>query len=43
MQKLQSYALNTTVQLGALVREVRKEQGLTQLDVAGWQVSAIIS
>lgn len=35
MQKLQSYALNTTVQLGALVREVRKEQGLTQLDVAG--------
>jgi HTH-type transcriptional regulator / antitoxin HipB len=28
-------ALNSTAQLGELVRAVRKEQGLTQLDVAG--------
>jgi HTH-type transcriptional regulator/antitoxin HipB len=27
--------LNSTRQLGELVRSVRKEQGLTQLDVAG--------
>lgn len=27
--------LDSTAQLGALVRSVRKEQGLTQLDVAG--------
>lgn len=27
--------LSSTVELGALVRQIRKEQGLTQLDVAG--------
>ncbi|MBY0243040.1 MAG: helix-turn-helix transcriptional regulator [Burkholderiaceae bacterium] len=29
------HTLDSTVQLGELVRLVRKEQGLTQLDVAG--------
>lgn len=27
--------LSSTAELGALVRKIRKEQGLTQLDVAG--------
>jgi HTH-type transcriptional regulator/antitoxin HipB len=30
-----AHALGSTAQLGTLVRSVRKEQGLTQLDVAG--------
>ena len=29
------HTLDSTAQLGELVRAVRKEQGLTQLDVAG--------
>ena len=31
----QPATLNSTVELGRLVRKIRKEQGLTQLDVAG--------
>jgi HTH-type transcriptional regulator/antitoxin HipB len=31
----QPATLNSTVELGRLVRQIRKEQGLTQLDVAG--------
>lgn len=31
----QAARLSSTVELGQLVRKIRKEQGLTQLDVAG--------
>lgn len=35
MNMEQPAKLSSTVELGELVRKIRKEQGLTQLDVAG--------
>lgn len=35
MNTEQPAKLSSTVELGELVRKIRKEQGLTQLDVAG--------